>query len=99
MLSQPSKSRGRQARPLGKAEFHQRIEWIPAFAGVSERGVWWGEMHWHRDDTMIRGQPIYTHTPVDPRLFDPRKAKDPKDPDYRAARRLPSIPRDADIVR
>lgn len=36
----------------------------------------------------------YTHTPVDPRLFDPQKAKDPKDPDYKTARRLPSIRRD-----
>lgn len=37
----------------------------------------------------------YTHVAVDPRIFDPEKAKDPKDPDYQSARRLPSIPRDA----
>ncbi len=36
----------------------------------------------------------YTHTPIDARIFDPRKAKDPKDPDYKAARLLPSIRRD-----
>ncbi|MBC8140352.1 MAG: bifunctional YncE family protein/alkaline phosphatase family protein [Armatimonadetes bacterium] len=31
---------------------------------------------------------------VDPRIFDPEKAKNPKDPDYKAARLLPSIARD-----
>lgn len=36
----------------------------------------------------------YTHTPIDARIFDPSKAKDPKDPDYKAARLLPSIRRD-----
>jgi len=36
----------------------------------------------------------YTHTTVDARIFDPAKAKDPKDPDYKAARLLPSIVRD-----
>lgn len=39
----------------------------------------------------------YTHTPVDPRIFDPKKARNPKDPDYKAARRAPSIVRDAQI--
>jgi YVTN family beta-propeller protein len=33
---------------------------------------------------------------VDPRIFDPEKAKDPKDPDYGAARRLRSVERDDD---
>jgi hypothetical protein len=33
---------------------------------------------------------------VDPRLFDPEKAKDPKDPDYGAARRRRSVERDDD---
>ncbi len=36
----------------------------------------------------------YTHVSVDPRIFDPMKAKDPKDPDYRKARLEPSIPLD-----
>jgi YVTN family beta-propeller protein len=36
----------------------------------------------------------YTHVAVDPRVFDPEKAKDPKDPDYKQARALPSIVRD-----
>jgi YVTN family beta-propeller protein len=31
---------------------------------------------------------------VDPRIFDPEKAKDPKDPDYGKARKLPSITMD-----
>jgi YVTN family beta-propeller protein len=31
---------------------------------------------------------------VDPRIFDPDKAIDPKDPDYGKARKLPSIPMD-----
>ncbi len=31
---------------------------------------------------------------VDPRIFDPEKAKDPKDPDYGQARRRPSAPMD-----
>jgi YVTN family beta-propeller protein len=38
----------------------------------------------------------YTCRPVDPRVFDPEKAKDPKDPDYGKARKLPSIPMDDD---
>jgi YVTN family beta-propeller protein len=33
----------------------------------------------------------YTHTPVDPRIFDPAKARDPKDPEYQMARKRPSI--------
>ena len=33
----------------------------------------------------------YKCVPVDPRIFDPEKAKDPKDPDYGKARKLPSI--------
>jgi len=36
----------------------------------------------------------YTVVPVDPRIFDPEKAKDPKDPDYGQARKLRSIPMD-----
>jgi len=36
----------------------------------------------------------YTATPVDPRIFDPEKAKDPKDPDYQIARQRPSIKMD-----
>jgi YVTN family beta-propeller protein len=32
----------------------------------------------------------YTAKPVDPRIFDPRKAKNPKDPTYAQARRMPS---------
>src|ERR1041384_6128369 len=36
----------------------------------------------------------YKCLPVDPRIFDPEKAKDPKDPDYGKARLLPSIPMD-----
>jgi hypothetical protein len=38
----------------------------------------------------------YTHTPVDPRIFDPEKAKDPKDPDYIMARKSASVARDND---
>ena len=38
----------------------------------------------------------YTCRPVDPRIFDPEKAKDPKDPDYGQARLQRSIPMDAD---
>jgi hypothetical protein len=38
----------------------------------------------------------YTCLPVDQRIFDPEKAKDPKDPDYGLARRTPSIPMDDD---
>jgi hypothetical protein len=38
----------------------------------------------------------YRCQPVDPRIFDPEKAKDPDDPDYGAARRLPTITRDDD---
>lgn len=37
----------------------------------------------------------YNHVPVDPRIFDPEKAKNPKDPHYMAARRERSIIRDA----
>ncbi len=33
----------------------------------------------------------YTCVPVDARIFDPEKAKDPKDPDYGKARRQPSV--------
>jgi YVTN family beta-propeller protein len=36
----------------------------------------------------------YAGVPVDPRIFDPAKAKDPKDPDYGQARRQPSVPMD-----
>ena len=36
----------------------------------------------------------YTARKVDPRIFDPEKAKDPKDPDYGQARRTPSAPMD-----
>ena len=36
----------------------------------------------------------YTHQGVDPRIFDPEKAKDRSDPDFRQARRQPSIPMD-----
>lgn len=32
----------------------------------------------------------YKALPVDPRIFDPEKAKDPNDPDYRKAAREPS---------
>ncbi len=38
----------------------------------------------------------YNCVPVDPRIFDPEKAKDPKDPDYGQARRMPSIRMDDD---
>jgi YVTN family beta-propeller protein len=33
----------------------------------------------------------YRSLAVDPRVFDPEKAKDPKDPDYGNARKLPSV--------
>jgi YVTN family beta-propeller protein len=36
----------------------------------------------------------YRCLPVDPRIFDPEKAKDPKDPDYGKARKMPSFPMD-----
>jgi hypothetical protein len=36
----------------------------------------------------------YDCVAVDPRIFDPQKAIDPKDPDYGQARRMPSIPMD-----
>jgi len=36
----------------------------------------------------------YTPVPVDPHLFDPAKARDPLDPDYRNARLRPSAPLD-----
>ena len=38
----------------------------------------------------------YACVPVDKRIFDPEKAKDPKDPDYGQARRTPSVPMDDD---
>jgi YVTN family beta-propeller protein len=38
----------------------------------------------------------YRAAPVDPRIFDPEKAKDSKDPDYGQARRMPSIAMDDD---
>ena len=38
----------------------------------------------------------YKALAVDPRIFDPEKAKDPKDPDYGQARKLPSIGMDDD---
>ena len=38
----------------------------------------------------------YQCRPVDRRVFDPEKAKDPKDPDYGAARRLPTVRMDDD---
>ena len=37
----------------------------------------------------------YRVTPIDARIFDPEKAKDPKDPEYALARLRPSILRDA----
>jgi hypothetical protein len=37
----------------------------------------------------------YTHVPVDKRIFDPAKAIDPNDPDYKKARASASILRDA----
>ena len=36
----------------------------------------------------------YQCASVDPRIFDPEKAKDPKDPDYGQARKLRSFPMD-----
>jgi hypothetical protein len=39
----------------------------------------------------------YRCLPVDPRIFDPEKAKDPKDPDYGAARLQRSIRMDDDV--
>src|SRR5262249_18268326 len=33
----------------------------------------------------------YTAVPVNPQIFDPEKARNPKDPDYGQARRMPSI--------
>jgi YVTN family beta-propeller protein len=38
----------------------------------------------------------YKVVPVDGRIFDPEKAKDPKDPDYGRARKLPSVVMDDD---
>lgn len=38
----------------------------------------------------------YRAVPVDKRIFDPEKAKDPKDPDYGQARKTPSIAMDDD---
>ncbi len=40
----------------------------------------------------------YTHTSVDPRIFDPAKAVDPKDPDYEMASHRPSARRDDPAV-
>lgn len=40
----------------------------------------------------------YTAVPIDNRIFDPEKAKDPADPTYKVARALPSIPRDSEEV-
>ncbi len=40
----------------------------------------------------------YNHVPVDPRIFDPEKAKDPNDPNYRMARKEVSIRRDDPAV-
>jgi len=37
--------------------------------------------------------------PVDPRIFDPEKAKDPKDPDYGNARKRSSALDDPDEMR
>ncbi len=36
----------------------------------------------------------YTHVPIDLRIFDPEKARDPKDPDYQTAARKHSLKRD-----
>jgi YVTN family beta-propeller protein len=36
----------------------------------------------------------YRHVPVDSRIFDPEKAKNPKDPEYKQARKMHSIARD-----
>ncbi len=36
----------------------------------------------------------YKYVPVDSRIFDPERVKDPNDPDYMEARKLPSIRRD-----
>jgi hypothetical protein len=38
----------------------------------------------------------YTVVPVDRRIFDPEKAKDPNDPDYGQARKTPSIQMDGE---
>jgi hypothetical protein len=38
----------------------------------------------------------YRCRPVDPRIFDPERAKNPKDPDYGAARQLKSVTMDDD---
>lgn len=38
----------------------------------------------------------YKCLPVDPRIFDPEKAKDPNDPEYMKARTMPSIRMDDD---
>lgn len=38
----------------------------------------------------------YTVKPVDPRIFDPERVKDPKDPDYRQARKLHTVRMDDD---
>jgi len=38
----------------------------------------------------------YRCVAVDPRVFDPEKAKDPTDPDYARARTMPSVRMDDD---
>ena len=51
------------------------------------------ETAWHEGEHMT--QPDfrpYQSLPVDPRIFDAEKAKDPKDPDYGKARKLPTFP-------
>ena len=60
-------------------------------------------MIWHLDESSnssrTTDQPDftpYTVRPVDSRIFDPEKAKDPKDPDYGQARLVRSIPMDDD---
>jgi hypothetical protein len=40
----------------------------------------------------------YQHTAVDPRIFDPEKARDPNDPEYKKAARLPSVTLDDPAV-
>jgi hypothetical protein len=40
----------------------------------------------------------YVHVPIDHRVFDPEKAKDPNDPDYMQARQRASIERDDPAV-
>ena len=40
----------------------------------------------------------YNHVKVDPRIFDPEKARDPSDPEYKKASRLPSVALDDPAV-